>query len=254
YSPDGRGAPTARPAGSKTTPKAASRTPPHLHQPITQVSQSSPWEHGTIIKPVDGDEFDADLLVFVDPVENWTAAEYVKQLGAAFAASGVYKDKYKTWDYCVTITYCGERKIDLAPCVMGRLRSNHLEVCNRTTDSFEQSEPVEFTQWPKRQNGYSGSNSFRKITRLLKYLRDIKTTFTCPSVLLTTLLGMQISRRDQGSDEFTDVPTTLRTVMQRLDDWLQARPFKPRVENPSLPTEDFAASLTQMDASRNPSP
>lgn len=44
------------------------------------------WAHDTIIKPVDGGEFDADLLVMVDPVDGWTAADYVKSLGKAFAS------------------------------------------------------------------------------------------------------------------------------------------------------------------------
>lgn len=202
------------------------------------------WAHGTIIRPVDGDEFDADLLVMVNHVAGWSAGDYVRTLGKVFADSGVYKEKAKTWDYCVTITYAGDRKVDLAPCVVGRRWPGRLEVCNRATDTFVHSEPVEYTNWLKDCNAYSGSNSFRKVTRLLKYLRDIKTTFTCPSVLLTTLLGMQINRWDKGSADFTDVPTTLRTVMGRMDDWLQARPNKPVVENPKLSHEDFAASLT----------
>jgi hypothetical protein len=203
------------------------------------------WAHDTIIRPVDGGEFDADLLVMVDPVEGWTAADYVRTLGKAFADSATYGDKAKTWDYCVTITYAGERKVDIAPCVKNRLYEGSLEVCNRRTDSFERSEPIEYTRWLRHRNTLSGSNSFRKVTRLLKYLRDIKTTFTCPSVLLTTLLGKQIEWYDEGSIDFADVPTTLRTVMGRLDDWLQARPTKPRVENPKLTSEDFASGWTE---------
>lgn len=202
------------------------------------------WAHDTIIKPVDGGEFDADLLVMVDPVEGWTAADYVRTLGQAFAESATYADKVKTWDYCVTITYAGERKVDIAPCVKDRLWEGSLEVCNRKTDTFERSEPIEYTKWLRDRNALSGSNSFRKVTRLLKYLRDIKTTFTCPSILLTTLLGMQIEWYDKDSDDFADVPTTLRTVMGRLDAWLQARPTKPCVENPKLTSEDFASGWT----------
>lgn len=212
---------------------------------IRGFEEQGSWAHDTIIKPVDGDEFDADLLVMVDPVQGWTAADYVEKLGDVFSGSGVYKDKVKTWDYCVTITYVGERKVDIAPCVVGRLWTGSLEVCNRATNKFERSEPIEYTNWLKERNTYSGSNSFRKVTRILKYLRDIKTTFTCQSVLLTTLLGMQINFWDKDTQEFADVPTTLRTVMHRLDDWLQARPYKPQIENPKLPGEDFAASLTQ---------
>jgi hypothetical protein len=150
------------------------------------------WAHDTIIKPVDGGEFDADLLVVIDPVDGWSAKDYVAKLGKAFADSSVYGSKAKTWDYCVTITYPGERKVDIAPLVRSRKHDGSLEVCNRAADRFDASEPVEFTAWLRERNALSGSNSFRKVTRLMKYLRDIKTTFTCPSVLLTTLLGMQI--------------------------------------------------------------
>lgn len=41
------------------------------------------WAHQTIIRPVDSGEFDADLLVMVDPVDGWTSAEYVESLGRA---------------------------------------------------------------------------------------------------------------------------------------------------------------------------
>jgi hypothetical protein len=204
----------------------------------TFVEQGS-WAHETIIRPVDNKEFDADLLVVVDPVEGWTASEYVESLGRAFSGSKTYEDKTKTWDYCVTITYAGDRKIDLAPCVVGRLSEGSMEVCNRT-GGFELTAPVEYTEWMKERNTYSGNNSFRKVTRLVKYLRDIKETFTCPSVLLTTLLGNQIQWFEKGSDTFADVPTTLKTLMGRLDDWFRMYPSRPAVTNPKLPSEDFS--------------
>lgn len=208
------------------------------------VEQGS-WAHKTIIRPVEDGEFDADLLVIVEPVESWSAAEYVTSLGEIFADSGVYKDKIKVWDYCVTITYAGDRKIDVAPCVRGRKVDGQLEVCNQTSDTFERTEPVAYTDWFNERNGYSGSNSFRKVTRLIKYLRDIQENFECPSVLLTTLIGERIAWSDKGSDAFKDVPTTLKTIIGRLDDWMQAHPAKPVVTNPELSSEDFAQALSQ---------
>lgn len=206
---------------------------------VRTFEEQGSWAHKTIIRPVDAGEFDADLLVLVDPVEDWTAAEYVESLGRAFASSKTYADKTKTYDYCVTITYAGDRKVDLTPCVVGRLWQGSMEVCNRK-GGFEQTSPIEYTEWMKERNAYSGSNSFRKVTRLLKYLRDIKGRFTCPSVLLTTLIGYRIEFIDQYGEEFVDVPTTLKTVMGRLDDWLQTYPNKPVVTNPKLPSEDFS--------------
>lgn len=212
---------------------------------IRGFEEQGSWAHDTIIKSVDQGEFDADLLIMVDPVEGWTAKDYVKKLGKLFKDSATYGEKTKVWDYCVTIPYAKEHKVDVAPCVANRLYGGTYEVCNAKTDEFEASEPIAYTQWLKEQNGYSGSNSFRKVTRLMKYLRDIKVTFSCPSVLLTTLLGNQISSWDKGTTEFSDVPTALKTVMGRLDDWLQARPSKPEVKNPKLWTEDFASAWTE---------
>lgn len=206
---------------------------------VRRFEEQGSWAHETIIRPVDGGEFDADLLVIVEPVAGWCAADYVAKLGKAFDQSGTYGDKAKTWDYCVTIRYAQQQKVDLAPCVANRLWEGSLEVCNRLRNAFERSEPIEYTNWLRERNAYSGSNSFRKVTRLLKYLRDIKKTFTCPSVLLTTLLGMQIDWSDKDSEDFCDTPTTLRTVIRRLDTWLQARTLKPRVENPKLRSENF---------------
>lgn len=212
---------------------------------IRGFEEQGSWAHDTIIRPVDGDEFDADLLVMVNPVEGWSAADYVTTLGEIFkGGENTYKDKAKVWDYCVTITYAGQRKVDIAPCVVGRQAPDRPEVCNRAKNQFERSQPVEFTDWLRQQNAYSGSNSFRKVTRLLKYLRDIKTTFTCPSVLLTTLLGNEISSADKNSDAFSDVPTTLKTLIGRLDTKLQAHVAKPAVLNPKLLSENFADMWT----------
>jgi hypothetical protein len=201
------------------------------------------WAHKTIIKPVDQGEFDADLLVFVHPVDGWEASDYIEELYDAFRDNSTYKDKVRRWSHCVTITYANDRKIDVAPCVVNRV-GTRLEVCNRVQNEFELSEPVQYTDWLTERNGYSGGNSFRKVTRLIKYLRDIKTRFTCTSVLLTTLLGYRIYSTDKDSDAFADTPTALKTIFGRLDDWLQANNAKPTVSNPKLTTENFAENWT----------
>ncbi len=213
---------------------------------IRTFQRQGSWGHQTIIKPVDGKEYDADLLAIVDPVEGWEAADYVKKLGEVFKASSVYKDKTTVYDYCVTITYSGVRKVDITPCVVDRWLNGY-EVCNSKTNKFEQSTPLEYTTWMVERNNYSGSNSFRKVTRLLKYMRDIKTSFSCRSVLFTTLIGSHIDWPDRGSSNFSDTPTALKTVIGRLDDWLQVRSLKPAVPNPTLSAEDFSR-LWETDA------
>jgi len=195
------------------------------------------WAHGTIIKPRTGGEIDADLLVIVEPVEGWEAKDYVNKLGAFFDGHSTYKDKVHRYSHCVTIEYAGERRIDIAPCVKGRLWSNAYEVCNRTANEFETTAALEYTDWVVGRNGVAGGNDLKKVTRLLKYLRDIKTNFTCPSFLFTTLVGMHIYDWDKDTAAFADTPTCLKTLIGRLDDYLQAHPTVPVIRNPVLSSD-----------------
>lgn len=215
---------------------------------ILTFQEQGSWAHETIIKPVEGKAFDADLLVVVKPVDGWTAKEYISTLKKVFADHGTYKDKVRRYSHCVTIEYAGERKVDIAPCIRDRSGLTGHEVCNFDDDAFERSEPEKYTDWLRTRNGWTGKNGLKKSTRLFKYLRDIKGNFTCPSVLLTTLLGMQISSTDSFSESpFSDVPTALKTIADRLDDWLQARPTRPDVRNPVLSSESFSGMWTDKE-------
>ena len=204
---------------------------------ILEYKAQGSWAHKTIIKPLPEYPFDADLLVYVDPVDGWEAKDYLDNLYSEFRASALYSEKVRRYSHCITIEYTQERKIDIAPCVKERLHLDAYEVCNRNTNSFEQSNPKQYTEWFIQQNRLSQKNNLRKVTRLLKYLRDIKTKFTCPSFLFTTLLGKQIRASDIDDSSFADLPSALITIVGRLDDWLQATPFKPDVRNPVLHSE-----------------
>lgn len=192
------------------------------------------WAHGTIIKPQTGSEFDADLLVIVEPVKGWEAKDYVNKLGAVFDGHSTYKEKVHRYSHCVTIEYAGERRIDIAPCIKDRLWPNTYEVCNRISNEFEKTAALDYTDWVVARNGVAGGNDLKKVTRLLKYLRDIKGNFTCPSFLFTTLVGMHIYDSDKDTAAFADTPTCLKTVMGRLDNFLQAHPIAPIIRNPVL--------------------
>lgn len=201
---------------------------------IIEFKPQGSWAHKTIIKPFKDYPFDADLIAYVKPVDGWTAQDYINNLYKEFQGSGIYKEKTRRYSHCVTIEYAGERKIDIAPCVKERIYPETYEVCNRISNEFEKSMPGDYTDWLINKNSISGKNNLRKVTRLLKYMRDIKTNFTCPSFLLTTLLGERISYLDSINNPFTDVPTSLKILIGRLDDWLQANPTKPTVRNPVL--------------------
>ncbi|QDZ28699.1 nucleotidyltransferase [Noviherbaspirillum sp. UKPF54] len=215
---------------------------------ILRFAPQGSWAHQTIIKPLPDKEFDADLLVFVKPKDGWTPKDYVNKLATALESNSTYKDKLRRYSHCVTIEYAGVRRIDIAPCVVDRQYQGQFEVCNRNageSGTFEASAPTEYTQWVIDKNNIAGGNDLKKVTRLLKYMRDIKGNFTCPSFLFTTLLGYQVYDHDKDSAAFADLPTTLKTLVGRLDDWLQARPTVPMVRNPKLWSENQSSGWTE---------
>lgn len=80
---------------------------------------------------------------------------------------------------------------------------------------------------------------------MLKFLRDHKTNFSVKSVLLTTLIGNSVDATDEHSDNFTDIPTALKTVSNRINSFLQANILMPEICNPVLSTESFTRHWDQ---------
>ena len=138
--------------------------------------------------------------------------------------------------------YAGDFEIDIVPCVTDRPGGTYrFEICNRVEESFEPTDSEAYTAWLADRNGWVRNDRLREVTRLLKYLRDIKQTFTCKSILLTTLIGNLITppMRFMHNAYFPDPPTALKTLIRRLDDYLQEHPELHEVNNPVLKRESF---------------
>lgn len=209
---------------------------------IMRFNPQGSWAHKTIIKPPRDRDFDADLLMIVRQEPDWAPGHYIDALFATFQGSDRYKKLVSRKTRCVRINYTGDFHIDLIPIIeeIGHNGARYFN-CNRRDDQFEQTAPEAYTQWWGGMNALSGGNQLILVTRLLKYLRDIKGTFSCKSILLTTLVGYQVWANDHlfRSQNFPDLPTSLRTIVSRLDDVLQKHPVVPRVENPVLSDEDY---------------
>jgi hypothetical protein len=209
---------------------------------IRRFSPQGSYAHKTIITPPGTRDYDADVLVILDRVDGWSASDYVEKLYSVFRSSGTYRDIVSRNTRCVVITYANDFHLDVVPCIQdinGETRT--FWVCNRLTDEFEQTAPEDYNGWLATRNAITTGNLLRKSTRLIKYLRDIKTTFSIKSILLTTLLGSQVKTLYPESEkkQFTDLPTALKILFGRLDDYLQARPTMATVVNPVLASETF---------------
>ena len=203
-------------------------------------SPQGSYTHKTIIKPVqDNDEFDADLLIFIkdnnfDPDSFET--DYVNEIYNIFKEDKTYKDKVSRKTRCVTIDYSGDFHLDIVSCI--EYEDTHY-ICNRKDKKYEKTDGDGYKEWLIDKNKTVGGNNLRKVTRLIKFLRDHKNTFSVKSILLTALLGNEIDSSDKESSSFSDLPTSLKTFAERINDFLQENITMPIIKNPVLPEEDF---------------
>lgn len=196
------------------------------------------YAHRTIINPVRAnDEFDADLLLYINEVEGWEAEDYVQELYTVFRASSTYRDMVSRHDRCVKVDYANEFHIDVVPYME---RHDQHYITNRAENRFELTNPEGYNEWLDERNRLA-SGRLIKVIRLMKYLRDFKDTFSCKSVIFSILLGNSVSDASAWGDDslYPDVPTALKNIVGELDDYLQANETMPSIDDPSEPTENF---------------
>ncbi|WP_069385963.1 SMODS domain-containing nucleotidyltransferase [Cellulosimicrobium cellulans] len=193
------------------------------------------WAHKTILKPLNNHEFDADILLRLDEVPEWTEQQYLREVRAALKRSTTYKDMVRKKNRCVRVGYANDCHVDVVPHV--HLADGRQVIVNYAEEKFEDTNPEGFTAWMKERDTLAHGN-LRKVLRLLKYLRDYKQTFSVPSVILTTILGERVTAWE-ADERYVDVPTALKNMLADLDSWLQLHPTMPLLEDPSCPGTSF---------------
>lgn len=209
---------------------------------IDMFSQGS-YKHKTIIKPAKANkEFDADILLHLEPCEAWeyNPKMYISELFNIFKTTDRYKDIVIKNTRCITLNYVGDFHVDIVPIVK---RNGHFYIINKYNNIFEKTNPIEYTNWLISKN-QSSNYQLRKVIRLFKYIRDIKQTFTAKSILLNTMLANQIYTSDTREDH-VNLPTSFKVIINRLNNFLQANPSMPNISNPTMPEENFMRNWTQ---------
>ena len=203
-------------------------------------SRQGSYAQGTIIKPVrENDEFDADILIYINDegFNPYTFEEdYVSTIYSVMRKSGNYEKIVKRKSRCVTVDYSGDFHLDIVPCIE---YGSEKYICNRTECEYEKTDGDSYKNWLTEKNRVVGSNNLKKVTRLFKFLRDHKSNFSIASILLTTIVGNQIEDSDEASGQFKDLPQSLKTLSNRVNEFLQANPDMPIIPNPVLLDENF---------------
>ena len=211
---------------------------------IDVIPQGS-YAHKTIIKPVQStNEFDADILLYIEEFTEWEAEAYVQALYQFFRDNSTYRDKVSRKTRCVTIDYANDFHIDVVP-FMERHGSKY--VTNRHDNTFELTDPEKYTEWLDERNRIT-KHHFVKVIRLIKYIRDYKRTFSVKSIILNTLLGEQVNDAALLEDEncYKDVPTTLYTVMKKLKAYVENNYYMPTIADPGETGENFGDRWDQV--------
>ena len=195
----------------------------------------------TIIKPVGTREYDADMLLYMDSDDDKEPKDYINDVYDCLKQNGNYEDKVHRRTRCVYIDYAGDFHLDLVPCITDE--EQHY-ICNNKDNCFEDTDGTGYRDWFNEKTRITNGD-LKRVTRLLKFLRDHKGNFSVKSILLTTLIGNSVYAYDEGSEKFKDIPTSLKTISNRINSFLQNNPLIPEICNPVLPTESFTRHWDQ---------
>lgn len=201
----------------------------------------------TIIKPVGPREYDADMLLYMTYDEDKEPKDYINDVYNCLKANDNYKDKVHRKTRCVYIDYAGDFHLDLVPCLTQQdslTQEEEYFICNNKENKFETTDGTGYRDWFNEKTRITHGN-LKRVTRLLKFLRDHKKNFSVKSILLTTLIGSSIYVSDEDSDHFKDIPTALKTISNRINSFLQANVLMPEICNPVLEGEFFTRHWDQ---------
>lgn len=173
------------------------------------------FAHKTIIRPYTGNDFDADVLLPMDEQTGWTPKKYTIELQKTLEASSRYAGKTVLGKRCVTIDYADDFHIDVVPFVT---RADGLTyITHRIDDEWIRQDPIALTSWIEDAARITNGHLIRVI-RLVKYLRD-RSSLNVASVVLTALLTERV-HSFAGVDDYTNVATTLVSLVEDLNDYI----------------------------------
>ena len=101
---------------------------------------------GTVIKPVDGQEYDSDILIYMKDDPKKGAVDYVEDLYDCLRKYPDKSSKTHQRTKCVEVHYADDFHLDVVPCVTRRGQS-HVPACNTKTGKFEPTDGTGYREW-----------------------------------------------------------------------------------------------------------
>lgn len=190
------------------------------------------YPNGTAIEPVEGGEYDVDLVA-VCASGGVGPTDALNDLEQRFAADGRFRDRIKRKKPCVRLEYApddvGKFHVDVVPvraCKMAPFEAP------RRNEGWKGTAPAEYTAWCRDQGVL-----FRRTVQILKRWRSEQQSVrtAIKSIVLQVLVS---GAMPQIPDDAARVSATFRALHAQLSG-LQS---PPAVWNPVLPSENLAAA------------
>lgn len=205
--------------------------------PQANVFLQGSYENGTAVEPVEGGEYDVDLVaVCVDNATSPNSA--LDGLEQRFRSDGRFRDRVRPKKPCIRLEYApddvGKFHVDVVPMRVDSATSAPLD-CPRRNEGWRGSDPQQYSAWCQQQGPL-----FLRTVRMIKRWRDEQQNVrqAIKSIVLQVLISNSMP---QVLDDAERVAQTLRA----LESGLCALRQPPAVYNPVLPSENLAASWTQ---------
>lgn len=225
---------------------------------LNAISARSPFLQGsyaqdTQVRPVDDGPLDVDVVFpittkFVDRCGG-NATEVVRFIRERLQADEYYKTRIVAKERCLRIEYEGEFHLDVVPARPAQGLAP-LEIPDRDlSHGWRQTNPEGLLEWVTETNTASKGH----FTRALKYLKawrdhNFDPDNRPPSVALLVFAGNHQPYADKRRTTDRYVLETRKSnsdaaffadLVYIMDDCLKAKSGRPKIENPSLKTEDL---------------
>lgn len=203
--------------------------------PERDVFLQGSYANSTAVEPVDGGEYDLDLICVVVPAASG-ANTALNDLEQTFNGDKRYRDRVRSKTPCIRLEYAedevGHFHVDIVP--SRRSQSAPLEV-PRKDQGWHDSAPEEYADWCLRQG-----DEFARTVKALKRWRDLHqgVRSAIKSIVLQVLVSQHMPRIPDDGERLAE---TIRALGRHL----QTATSPPAVWNPVLPNENLAARWTE---------
>jgi hypothetical protein len=200
------------------------------------------YANDTAVKPADARrEYDVDMVVLMSlPTSN--AADVLDWFADRLRQDADYRARlFPPKDKCVRLNYAGDFHVDIVPAHRLATNNDRIQIPSRRS-GWLYSHPKAFTAWCESQETRT-KRDFNRCVKMMKRWRDITTDArtAVTSIVFTTLLGSRVPTPMPANPDAQVIVQTLTPLTQYLD----SKPLKPVVANPSMTSEDLAATWSQ---------